>query len=332
VSEETGQPAAEPSGVEDLAATVAAGILRQEEGTPRDEKGKFTSNKPAEAEPEAEKPAEEVPAEEPTAEVIKFKAKVRFKGEDGSDVEAEVDEDELVKGYMLEKSYRQKTAQLAREREAIQAKIKESVEPKLREYEQKLEIAEQAIFHTLAPEIKSIDWNKLAAENPAEWAQKYQYVQNINAKLAEIQSEKQKISQAREAEQKEAFTKAAREAVEVLQTEIPGWTNELYGKILKAGVEQFGFKVEEVNAITDPRAIKVLNEARLWREFKAAKPSTVDKKVTTVPKVAKPGTAEKPDPTADQWKEGMASLKKSGGHMNQAIGLAKLYLEREQKQ
>jgi hypothetical protein len=325
--------------VQDLHQAALAIVQQDPEFAPRDESGRFKSSKPeapqaeapAEAAPEA--PAEEAPPEEPaeeTAAEVAPKFKVKYKAETGEDVEAEVDQDELIKGYMLEKSYRQKTAQLAREREAVQAKIKESVEPKLREYEEKLDLAEQVIWHSLGPEIKTIDWNKLAADNPAEWAMKYQQVQNINAQLAKIQSEKQKIAETRSNEQKEALQRAAREAVEVLQTEIPGWGNDLYGKILKTAVEQYGFKADEANAITDPRAIKVLNDARQWREFKAAKPATVEKRVTSVPKVAKPGTSEKTDPSADKWKEGMANLKKSGGRdTSAAVSLAKRLLEKD---
>lgn len=228
---------------------------------------------------------------------------------------------------MLEKSYRQKTAQLAREREAIQAKVKEAVEAKHKEYEEKLELAEQAIWHTLAPEIKNIDWNKLAAENPAEWAQKYQYVQNVNARLAQIQQERQKLGQAREEELKSNLKRQAEEAVETLRTEIPGWNNDLYGKILKSGTE-YGFKQEEVNAITDPRAIKVLHDAMKYRALQSAKPAVEKRAAAVVPKVVKPGTAEKPDASADQWKQGMANLRKSG-RTNDALPLAMEILRRE---
>jgi hypothetical protein len=342
VSEEVqGQPAAEPS-IEELAASAAKGMLEVEEGVqfdqPRDEKGKFA--KPAPKEPEApteEAPAEakaeeEAPQEEQTEEEIQAeirKHKLTVKAEDGSDLEVEVDDDELKKGYMLEKSYRQKTAQLAREREALQAKVKEAIEPKLKEYDEKLQIAEQAIWHSLAPEIKNIDWNKLAAENPAEWAMKYQQVQNINAQLTHIQAERKRVAEEQANERQAAVRKQAEEAVEILKTEIPGWSNDLYGKILKFGTE-VGFKAEEVNAITDHRAIKVLHDAMQFRALKA-KPLVEKRAVPAAPKVVKPGAGEKPDAGAEKWNEGMARLQKSG-HTNDAVAVAKLLLAREARQ
>jgi hypothetical protein len=335
------QPAIQPVNVEDAALNVARGILEEiDPGSqkPRDEKGKFTKAAPeAPVEPVSEEAAPEEKQEEPAeeeqteaevqAEIRKHK--LRVKAEDGADVEVEVDDEELKKGYMLERAFRMKTAQIARERESLQTKIKEAVEPKIKEYEEKLNLAEQAIWHTLAPEIQSIDWNKLAAENPAEWAVKYQHVQNVNAKLAQIQQEKQRLVKAREDETRVKLQKQGQESVERLKEEIPGWNNDLYGKILKSGVDMYGFKSDEVNAITDHRAIKVLHDAMQYQALKA-KPIVEKRTAPPAPKLIKAGSGEK-DASADQWKQGMAKLSKSG-RTEDAVELAKLYLAREQKQ
>jgi len=340
VKVEEGQAVVEqPFSIEDRAQNLAQGILAQEEGAPRDEKGKFT--KPAapeaaeapEATEEAQEPAEEAEAPE-TPEVdwesLKgLKRRLKVKAEDGSDEEVELSLEEMEKGVMLERSYRQKTAQIARERESLQQKVRETIEPKLKEYDDKLQIAEQVIWHTLAPELQSTDWNKLAQENPAEWAQKYQKVQNINGKLAAIQAERRKIAEANAQEAQAKAMKAAEEAVETLRTEIPGWNDELYGRILRTSIEQFGFKAEEVNAITDPRAIKVLHDAMKYRALQA-KPVVEKRTPAPVPKVVKPGTAEKGNAGADKWKEGMAKLRKSG-RTEDAVELAKILLANEGK-
>jgi hypothetical protein len=347
VAEEvTGQPAPqEPMDVETHAATIARGLLESEEATPakvekpRDEKGKFTKETP-EAPVEAEQPAEEAPAEEASAEETEepevdweklkaLKRKIRVKNEAGEDEEAELTLEEMEKGVMLERDYRAKTARIAREREAVQAKIREAIEPKLKEYDEKLQIAEKAIWDTLMPEIQTINWNQLAKDNPAEWAQKYQYVQNVNAKLAQIQSERQRIAAEREIEIKAKMKKEAEEAVDILKTEIPGWSNDKYGQILKTGIEKYGFKAEEVNAITDPRAIKVLHDAMQYQALKA-KPIGEKRVAPQAPKVVKPGAGEKPDANANKWTEGMARLQKTGKPQD-AVEVAKLLLARENR-
>jgi hypothetical protein len=339
VEEVQGQPAISPEpSVEEMASTVAKGLLEAEETPeaekPRDEKGKFTKAQPeAEAKEQPEEVQEEAQEEEPEFDWDKLKTikrKLTVKNEQGEDEEAELTLEEMEKGVMLERAFRMKTAQLAREKESVQAKIKEAIEPKLKEYDEKLQIAEQAIWHSLAPEIKNIDWNKLAAENPAEWAMKYQQVQNINAQLAHIQAERKKVEETRQNEMKSAVKKQAEEAVEILKTEIPGWNNDLYGKILKAGVEKYGFKAEEVNAITDHRAIKALYDAMQYQALKA-KPLVEKRQTPQVPKVVKPGAGEKPDAGAESWDKGMAKLKQSG-RTEDAVELAKMMLAREQKQ
>ena len=334
--EVTSQPATPEPDVQAMATSLARGMLESEgvipSDKPRDETGKFAKkDAPVEAEAPTEEATEEAPAEEVAeetpAEIRKHKLTV--KAEDGADLEVEVDDEELKKGYMLERDYRAKTARLAREKEAAQAKIKEAIEPKLKEYDEKLQIAEQAIWHSLGPELKSIDWNKLAEENPAEWAKQYQRVQNINAQLAHIQAERQKVATERETEMRAQLKKQAEEAVEVLKTELPGWSNDLYGKILKTG-QEYGFKAEEVNAITDPRAIKVLHDAMQYRAAKA-KPIVEKRSIPQAPKVVKPGAGEKPDASAESWEKGMAKLKQTG-RSDDAVGLAKLLLAREARQ
>jgi len=302
-----------------LAHEAALRIIESEEPKeePKEEVKTESTEVTEEAKPETEVSKEtEETKQEVKAEIRRLKLK--YNGE-----EKEVEEPEAIelaqKGY----DYTQKTMALAKEREELRESSKKQLDTKLKEYDEKLQLAEQAIWHTLAPEIQNVDWNKLAAENPAEWAQRYQHVQNVNAKLAQIQAERQKISQARESELKETFQKQAKEAVEILSKDIPGWSNDLYGKVLKTGME-YGFKAEEVNAITDPRAIKVLHDAMKFRALQSAKPA-VEKKVASVPKVSKPGTAEKPDQNADAWKKGMAQLKKTGSTQD-ALAVAKLLI------
>jgi hypothetical protein len=282
---------------------------------------------PEQPEPEVteQKAEPEAKTEEPAQpEPQKFKLKV--KAEDGSDVEVEEDVEGLKKGYMLEKAFRQKTAQLARERESVEKKVKEATDAKLKELSEKLQFAEQAIWHTLAPELQSIDWNKLAAEDPATWAQKYQHVQNVNAKLAQVQAERKRIEDARANEQRGNLQKQIQEAVEELQRDIPNWGQEIYSNILKTG-KDYGYKPDELNAIVDPRAIKVLHDAMQYRALKA-KP-IVDRKVTPeTPKVVKPGVTEKTDPKADKWEDTRKKLKKTGSR-DDAVSAISAMLERE---
>ena len=71
----------------------------------------------------------------------------------------------------------------------------------------------------------------------------------------------------------------------------------------------------------------MLNDARQWKEYLAAKPKLVDKKVPPVaPKVQKPGAGDSTEPKANKIQEGMARLSKSGSR-NDAVDLVREMIE-----
>ena len=313
------QPALQEYGPTQAVAELAAAIQAEEEQAtqPRDSQGKFTktpAEEPAEAEakPEQEAPAEaEEAAPEPEAEAEtkpeSRRLKLKYKGE-----EKEVEEAEAIELAQKGFDYTQKSQALAKEREELTAKAKAAEESARQKYEQQLEAYKQATLKLVDQEAMNADLNKLAMEDPAKAQQLFFKKIQIQQTLQAIEQQQQQIAQQRQAEIQEATRKQAAEAVEKLQERIPGWNNDLYGKILKGAIDLYGFQTNEVNAITDHRAIEVLHDAQKWREFQAAKPKTVEKKVAPVPKVSKPGTSEKPDPKANRLQESMAQLNKTG--------------------
>lgn len=283
----------------------------QKSEKPRDETGKFTKaeTKTEEAKPEKEAPKEEVKAEEakpeeeqPEPEPRRFKLK--YKGE-----ELEKDESEVLTLAQQGFDYTQKTQELAKQREELPVRIKTEVEARTKAYEQQLETYKQAVLKMADPDVVNADLNKLSMEDPARALQLMVKRQHLQQALHGIATEQARIAQQRDTEATQAKQKEISESLEVIQRDIPGWSGELYGKLLKTATD-FGYTKEEANAITDPKVVKLLNEARQWREYKSAKP-TVDKRVAAIPKVVKPGSAEKPA-QSDRVKEGMDKLSKSG--------------------
>lgn len=321
------QPALSALNPSEAVAAIAAAI-ESEEAAPRDEKGKFVSKQPpaeAAAEPEepAEAPAEpEAEAPEPQAEdeaKPSRRLKLKWKGE-----EKEVDEAEAIELAQKGFDYTQKSQQLAKEREELSAKAKAAEEAALKRYEAQLETYKQATMKLVDQEAMNADLNKLALEDPAKAQQLFFKKLQIQQTLQAIAAEQQQLQAQRMAEVQEKMAQQAKTAVEKLQERIPGWNNDVYGKILKGAVDGYGFESAEVNAITDHRAIEVLHDALKWREYQAAKPKTVEKRVAAVPKVQKPGTVqEKPNPTAKAVQDSMAALSKTGSREDaQAYALA----------
>lgn len=298
---EEGQAVAQP---EVLALEIASKILGD---SPEEVKEEAAQPETEVAETETEATAETTTEEQPQP---KPRFKLTVKTEGGADEEVEVDEDELKKGYMMQRDYQRKTAELAREREAVAEKVKLAVEPTLKEYQTRLQLFEKAIWHKFAPEIQNTDWNALARDNPAEWAQKMQQANEVNSILNAVRQEQQKLEAQKQQEQQTVKQKQIQEAVETLQREIPGWNNDLYKEVMQTGIK-LGYKAEEVAQITDPVAIKALHLAGELLRLKEAKP-TVEKRVASVPKVVKPGTSEKSNANADKRADALKRLQRSG--------------------
>jgi hypothetical protein len=299
---------------------AVAGVLAALQETPefapppkRDEQGKFAKAQP---EPEQAQASEEAQAEEPAEESTEEaqgeeprKLKLNYRGEEKEFLEPEVIE-LAQKGY----DYTQKTQALAQERAELPNKVKAEVEARTKAYEQQLQVLQQALVRLADPEAMQADLNKLALEDPAKAQQLFFKRMQIQQGFQQIQGEMQRLAQERQAETTRAKQEAARAAVETLQNDIPGWSDERYSQILKSAVKDYGFKPEEANDWTDPRLIKVLDDARQFRELKAKPIGT--KQVVKTPKVVKPGGAEKPQP--NEWKNDLAQLQKSGGKDEQA--------------
>ena len=95
-------------------------------------------------------------------------------------------------------------------------------------------------------------------------------------------------------EQQQAMQEQAREAVKVLQNEIPEWSNNLYDDIRAYAVSQ-GLQEAEVNSYVNPAVIMILNKARL---FDQAKKITTTKKKRTAKKVLR--TTKAPNTEANE--------------------------------
>lgn len=275
---------------------------------------------PAQASGEAE--TEETPAteQEPETKQQRRRYKLKYKGQ-----ELEKDEGETLALAQQGFDYTQKSQALAKERNELQATIRAQTEPALREYAQRLQLFEKAVWKALAPELQNTDWNALARDDPAQWAQKMQAVTNVNSVLAAVQQEQQQLMQRQAHQMRDAQAKQVAQAREVLERDLPEWSDSLYQNIMRSGIEHFGFTPEEVGAMSDPRAIKVLHAAMKYMDLQKAKPE-MEKRVASVPKVLKPGTAEKPNPEAERFGKAMADLKKSGGRDDEAFKVARFFV------
>lgn len=173
----------------------------------------------------------------------------------------------LKDGYLRQADYTRKTQEAAERAKAIEAEKATLAEQAQTFQRHAKEVGKLFALGDEVAEFEKIDWDRFAAERPADcqavWI-KYQnklrerdtLVHAINAQETEWQSKSQQETAKREAEGRKAIAA------------IPGWSQELDGK-LKSHATTYGFTPEEWSGVSDPRAVRVLMDAYNWRQLQA---------------------------------------------------------------
>ena len=145
----------------------------------------------------------------------------------------------------------------------------------------------------------------LASKNldDADFTQLRKEAQDAHDDLKFIKEEADQFYKGLQQQQQQQLQDAAKEAVRVLEQDIPDWNNQLYDDIRSYAIG-IGLPEEQVNNYVDPTVIKVLNKARLYDQ---AKQVTTTKKKRVAKKVLKSKKA--PANAAQMKAKRMASAK-----------------------
>lgn len=250
-------------------------------------------------------PSREIPLDELEA----IELEVTVKDEGGTDVTLKPTVKELKKGYMMEKDYQRKTKELARQREEVAESTRKAVDTERTQYQQSLQTLHSLVLETAASELKDVNWNDLAMNDPLKYVQVRNRADQLANTLTTIQGKMKETQAKQDSDRKTATETAAKKARAELERDIPNFNDAHYQTLMKSA-QSVGYKPEEVATWIDPRAIKLLDKAYKYDQLQAGKPPTT-KKVVVPPKVVKPGQAQAE--TAQQRKDNEA-LKRLRGN------------------
>lgn len=258
-------------------------------------------------EPETEGDVEE-DSEEQTLETVKLKV-------NGEEIDKPLDEVVALAQQGLD--YTKKTQEVAEQRKQL-----ETFEQQLKMQEQ--QFAEQAQLNNLLIEdvakitaldqqlsqYANVDWQKLTDSDFVEAQKHYmaynQLQQNRNNAVSQFEAKRQNAL----AKHQESLAERIRKGKEILAKEIPNWSPETTQAVVTTGKE-YGFTDDELNAIVDPRHVKVLHDAMQWRKSQNKKP-LVKKKVASAKPVVKPGAKDPNVAANSNVKKMREQLRKSG--------------------
>lgn len=253
---------------------------------------------------EGDEPDEQVEAEEEEAEPDLVEIEVD--GESYKVPEALKDK------IMLQADYTRKTQEVAEQRKAVeQAQAQLQVQAQLQQ-QSLAEYARLTAINDQLQQYNQVDWNALYDSDPAEFVRLKEGRRDLIDQYNGLNNAIAQQQQQQIAKQQEITLQAVQEGQKVLAREIPNWNTDLAKTLNSFAVEKFGFTPEEVNAVIDPRVVKLLHKAYLHDKQVSNKPIT-DKRVANLPKVSKPGSKNtQANIATSREQEARKALKKSG--------------------
>lgn len=245
------------------------------------EKGQSEDADAESDEPDAEDDESE---DDPSQATQKFK--VTVKGEDGTDQAIEVDQKELVDGYLRRRDYTVKTQQLAeRERQAVEI-VTQKVQEGRTHYLTQARVAHAAIAQ-LAGLKSEAEMQQLAATDATAWVQEKQRTELINGVLTSlrnsIKQEEAQAEQAQEMNLKQAFARSW----ETLSKQ--GFDKPKVKDVFENVAKRYGFEAKDFATVYDPRLVMLMRDAIAYQKLKEAKPEPANKKpVAAMPRSKQP--------------------------------------------
>jgi len=183
------------------------------------------------------------------------------------------------------------------------------------EYKQNLE----KLLFVAAPEAEKftqIDWQRLAAENPADYVRLTAERDALRGRIASIQGEIQRIDYQSNAEREQQFGQFRQEQAQLLAAKLPVYADAERGpkfvRELTDYLQTQGFTPQELAAVVDHRAI-LLAEKAMRADRAAAARNGAERQKAPAPRVQQPGTKARSDTSASQRRNNrLAALERSG--------------------
>lgn len=252
---------------------------------------------------------EEESDEEQPVESVKLKV-------NGEEIEKPLDEVVALAQQGLD--YTKKTQEVAEKRKEL-----ETLENQIRMQEQQLQeqsmlnseliqdVAKITALDQQLSEYQDVNWEELSDSDFVTAQKKFFTFNQLQQQRSNLVSQFESKRQEALNKQQQAVADKVAKGREVLAKEIPNWSQETTQEIISTGREDYGFTDAELNAIVDPRHVRVLHDAMQWRKLKS-KNSVVKKKVSRAKPVVKPGSKDPKKVVNTNAKKMREQLRKSG--------------------
>lgn len=241
-----------------------------EEATASTEETEVEGDEPASEETE-EEPADDEETPDAIAATLPKTIRVKVDGKD-----EEVTLDEAIKGYSRQADYTRKTQQHA---EAVRAFETEQVAVRAERQRYATQLTE--LETVLASQTAEPDWDALRNEDPAVFAQTHAAWQINKDRLAQVRAAREEAQGAVNADNAKAFGAHLAAEHQKFAEIVPDWTDAEKGKALRKDMLEYGaergYSADDLNGITDHRALVVLHKAMLYDKAQVAAKKAAEK-------------------------------------------------------
>lgn len=219
------------------------------------------------------------------------KFKVTVKGEDGADLETEVDEKELIAGYQRHADYSRKTAELARREEQATEIVRAKVTEAQTHFVQQAQMA-QALVARLAGLRSPEEMLELSRQDPAAYVAEQARQQQVHSMIAGLQNQWQQEQFRAQQEQQAALQQSFARCWGVLGQK--GIDKPKLQHIFETVSKDYGISQDRFATLNDPAVVMVMKDAVAYRELQKKK-SEVTQKAAAAPRLPQ----KSPVPRAD---------------------------------
>jgi hypothetical protein len=165
---------------------------------------------------------------------------------------------QLKDSFLRWADYTQKTEALGQQRRALEAQAAQFEQVTGTVNEKQVDLA--MIDRQLAV-YKNLPWRDLIAEDPVFAAQERAAYDELKDRRETVADELESAKRNAALESERVTASRLQEGLEKLAKDIPGWGAELAGKLVTFGAENYGFSLEELNEVKDPRLVRILHAA-----------------------------------------------------------------------
>lgn len=212
---------------------------------------------------------------------------------------------ELKKGYLRVQDYTRKTQQVAETRKVLESELGQ-IRVERSQYEQLLPALQQQL-HQLANQ--EPDWELLYQQDPIGAIQEERrwraMKQQREEQLAAIEAEQTRLATLRQSEQLKQLEHHLSAERDLLLEKIPKWRDANVAaeerKKVKEYAQKLGFSAEEMDAVTDHRAVVGLYKAMKYDELVAKRAQAQPRQSVPAARPGTPGAGKKvSDATRDK--------------------------------